>query len=271
MLLAATAAASAQTCDLPETPRVATITNAASNLTGVASLNSLITIWGSNFQRPGQSRSAGALDLAGGTYPTELGCVAVDIDGVRAPLIYIDATQINAQVPAFAPPREAWARVIANQGTANGRVSDRFPLQIRDQSPAFFLLVPTPCIAAVFPDGQIAGDPSLLPFTRGPRVGEVIWLYATGLGLTEPVWQAGEIPGEAAPALQRIQIEFDGRPISADHILYAGLTPGAISGLYQINLRIPEGFTANAHHTVRVRVGETLSQGPGTLYIAPEP
>lgn len=261
--------AAAQTCDLTETPRVGGIVNAASFISGVTSINAIVSIGGSNFQRPGQSRAAGALDVAGGRFPTELGCIAVDVDGVRAPMIYVDATQINVQVPTFAPPREAQLRVIANPGRENERRSDPVLLQIREQSPGFFRLLPTPCIASVLTDGVVSGDPALLPNVRGVRVGEIVSLFATGLGQTDPVWQAGEIPNAPARVVRRVQIEFNDNAIPDDHVLYAGLVPGSISGLYQINIRIPGGVAPNAHHTVRVRIGDSLSFGGSTLYVAP--
>jgi uncharacterized protein (TIGR03437 family) len=260
----------AQTCDLTETPRITTIVNAASFLTGVSSMNAIVSLGGSNFQRPGQSRAAGAADLAAGRFPTELGCIAVDIDGVRAPLIYVDFTQINAQVPTFAPPREAQVRVIANPGRENELRSAPFLLQVRDQSPAFFRLLPTPCIASVLVDGVLSGDPALLPNVRGVKAGEVVSLFATGLGQTDPVWQAGEIPNAAARVVRRVQVEFNDQPIPDDHVLYAGLVPGSISGLYQINIRIPRGINTNAHHTVRVRISDSLSLGASTLFVAPD-
>jgi uncharacterized protein (TIGR03437 family) len=260
----------AQSCDLTERPRITAIVNAASFQTGPVAVNSIITLHGANFQKPGQSRAAGTADLADGRFPTELACVSVDIGGRRAPLIYVDPTQINAQVPTFGDPQDLQVRVVANPGRGNEIASDPAPLQIVEQAPAFFRLLPTPCIAAVFPEsGQISGDPALLPNVRGARVGEIVVLFATGLGFTDPVWQSGEIPSAAAQVTRRVQIEVNGVAAPDDHVLYSGLVPQNISGLYQINLRIPPGMRANSHNTVRLRIGERLSADSTTLYIAP--
>jgi uncharacterized protein (TIGR03437 family) len=260
-LLAACAAG--QTCDLSGTPRITAAVNAASLFTGPVAMNTLVSIFGSNFQQPGQSRAVGVEDLADGR-----SCVAVEIAGRRVPVIYIDPTQINVQAPALAETGDVEVRVIANPGRENERTSEPFRLQIAEFSPAFFKLWPTPCAAAVIAGtAQVTGDPALLPDVLPSYVGDIITLFATGLGVTDPVYQAGEIPGGAAAVTRRVQIEFNGITAPDDHVLYAGLVPGSISGLYQINLRLPVGIRGNSHNTIRLRVGQQLSPGDVTLFV----
>ena len=262
--------AGAQTCDLTETPRITAIVNAGSFLPGPSAMNTIVTLGGANFQKPGQSRAAGALDLAGNRFPVELGCIAVEIAGQRAPLIYVDPTQINTQVPALASPGDVDVRVIANPGRDNERRSEPFRLQIGDQAPAFFRLLPTPCVAAVFANtATVAADPDLLPNVIGARAGQIISMFATGFGRTEPVFQAGEIVTAAAPLAKRVQVEINNSAAPDDHVLYVGLAPGSISGLYQINFRIPATLRGNSHNAIRVRIGEQLSPEGVTLFVAP--
>jgi uncharacterized protein (TIGR03437 family) len=232
-------------------------------------MNTLVSIFGANFQKPGQSRAAGASDLTANGFPNELACVGVEIAGRRVPLAYIDPTQINVQVPTLATTGDTEVRVVINPGRSNEQRSAPFRLQIAEFAPAFFRLWPTPCVAALFAGtAQVAGDPGLLPGTVGPHVGDVITMFATGLGATDPVYQAGELPGSAARVTRRVQIEINGQPSPDDHVLYAGVVPGSISGLYQINFKIPIGTRGNSHNTIRVRVGEQLSPENTILFVA---
>ena len=98
----------------------------------------------------------------------------------------------------------------ATTGLANELPSDAVNITLVQNAPAFFRLLPTPCIAGVFRDGTVTGDPSLLPFTKGARAGDILSLYATGLGVTEPVYQAGEIPGGPVDVKLPIQLEWNG-------------------------------------------------------------
>jgi uncharacterized protein (TIGR03437 family) len=259
-----------ESCDLPK-PTVTAVRNAGSFLDGPLSLNTLIAIGGTGLQAAGATRTVGAADIAAGRFPTELSCIAVEIAGRRAPLTYAQANQINAQIPTVSALGASTVVAIANPGTPNERRSDPFPLALAAHSPAFFRLLPTPCIAAVFATtGQVTGDPSLLQGVRGVRPGDIVSLYATGLGLLDPVYQAGEVMEGAVRTKDTVQIEWGGRTLDAADLLYAGAAPGAISGLYQINIRVPANVTSNAQNQVRMRVGGALSPEGTTIYVAPQ-
>lgn len=229
----------------------------------------MITLGGLGFQRPGQSFTVDGRDLLDNRFPTEASCIAVEVAGRRAALTYLDAGQINAQIPTVSDLGTVAVRVIANPGQSNELRSEPVNISLVENAPAFFRLLPTPCIAGVFEDGTITGDPSLLPFTKGAKAGDIVSLYATGLGITEPVYQAGEIPGGIVPATMPIQLEWNGLVMDSRDILYVGLAPGNISGLYQINIRVPVVARANVHNQLRIRQGSRLSPENTTLYIAP--
>lgn len=258
-----------ESCNLAR-PTISAIRNGASFLDGPVSFNTLITIAGSGFQAAGTTRTADAADLAGGRFPAEMGCIAVEVAGEKTPLLYAQANQINAQVRTIAALGAVPVTVVANPGTPNERRSDPVNITLAAASPAFFRILPTPCIAAVFAaTGQVTGDPSLLPGVRGVRPGDIISLYATGLGALEPVYQAGEIVDGAVRLAGTVQIEWGGRTVDAADILYVGAAPGFISGLYQINLRVPGSVSSNAQNQVRLRVGGALSPEGTTIYVAP--
>ena len=118
-------------------------------------------------------------------------------------------------------------------------------------------------VAAVTTDGLIVG--AMGPGRRPARPGEVVALFATGLGASNPVWQAGEIPGGPAP-VANVTVRLGTSVLPMSDILYAGLAPGAVSGLYQVNVRIPMG-TAAGVTPIRVSVGSVISPDGTTIMI----
>ena len=86
-----------------------------------------------------------------------------------------------------------------------------------------------------------SSDASLVTAANPAKAGEILTLFASGLGPTRP----GVDPGQpfTADPLQvvnsPVQVLVNGNP--AD-VLYAGGYPGAVDG-YQVNFRVPEGTT----------------------------
>jgi len=261
---------SVENCNLAK-PTISAVRNAGSFADGPVALNTLIAIGGTGFQAAGTIRNLSSADINDGKFPTELSCIAAEVAGKRVPLTYAQPNQINAQIPTITDRGPVNVVVIANPGTPNERRSDPASITLAANSPAFFRFLPTPCIAAVFAStGQITADPSLIPGSRGVRPGDVIALYATGLGQLDPVYQAGEIVNEQAKVKDAVTIEWGGTALAASDILYAGAAPGLISGVYQINIRVPAAVTSNAQNQVRMRVGGVLSPEGTTIFVAPQ-
>ncbi len=86
-----------------------------------------------------------------------------------------------------------------------------------------------------------SSDGTLVTAAKPAKAGEMLTLFASGLGPTRP----GVDPGQpfTADPLQRVnspvQVFVNGSP--AD-VLYAGGYPGAVDG-YQVNFQVPEGAT----------------------------
>ncbi len=230
-------------------PTIRDVRNAASGSREVA-MNTLISIFGSGFAAPGVRASARADARSG--FPRDLACVAVEINGARVPLTYVQADQINAQVPTTASSGTVSYRVLVNDVP-----TDQGTLTVANYAPALFTFNGRSA-AAVTADGTYVADAAVVANGRPARPGEVIQLYATGLGPTEPVWQAGEIPGAAARVREGVTVTVGGTTLSAADVTYAGLVPGQISGLYQLNVRIPASL-ADGDAPVMVSVGGSSS------------
>jgi uncharacterized protein (TIGR03437 family) len=250
-------------CNLTTTPAVTIVRNGASFRDFGFAINTMISVGGTGFQPPGQSRNVSGSDIVNNKFPTQLGCVAVEVAGQLAPVAYVDASQINAQIPSISQLGDVPLRVVLNPGTPNERKSAPFNIKLDSWAPAWFRFLPSPCIAATFPNGQPAADPVLVPGVnaRKPRVGEIVAMYATGLGVTEPFFQAGEISSGLARVRDAVSIDFNGTTMRPEDVLFVGLSPGSISGLYQINIRVPANARPGADNPVTIRMGSATSQG----------
>lgn len=254
-----------ENCNLAK-PTISGITNAATAPAGPLSANTLLSIYGGGFQATGSRRTVSAADISNSRFPTELSCVAVEIAGRRVPLTYAQDNQINAQVPTVSDRGTVPVVVVANPGTPNERKSDPTNITLQATSPAFFRFGGN-AIAATSTTGEYIANPTTLAGARGARPGETIALYATGLGLLEPVYQAGEIMEGAIRVRDAVQIEWAGTVLNAADVSYAGAVPGAISGLQQINVRVPMTATPNSANVVRVRAGGVLSPEGTTVFV----
>jgi uncharacterized protein (TIGR03437 family) len=148
--------------------------------------------------------------------------------------------QINVQAPTFTSTGDLPVRVILNAGRSNELVSVPGTVRVVSFSPAFFTFNGR-SVAAVSNDGPIIADPVLaIQGSRPARRGEIVQLYATGLGATQPAVAPGTIAVNSDSRITgRVTISIGGTTLTDADILYAGLAPGNISGLYQINVRIP--------------------------------
>ena len=96
--------ANAGACALGGQPVFQSVLNGASFEPNFSS-GAMVSIFGSGFQTSGRQRIAGLGDYVNGAFPTELGCVGVEVTGpgvpqpVQIPIAYASFGQINAQMP----------------------------------------------------------------------------------------------------------------------------------------------------------------------------
>jgi uncharacterized protein (TIGR03437 family) len=255
----------AGTCGLTTRPTLRAVSDAASFKPAVA-MNSLITLFGLNFQVPGNSKTADSGVIRDNKFPTELGCVAVEVAGRRVPITYVDNGQINAQMPTITSTGPVDVRVILNPGRPGEIRSDvASGIPVQNYAPAFFTF-DGKSIAARHANFSIAGNPAVVAGGTPFVPGETVLLYATGLGPTNPVYQAGEvIPGNQTPRLRDpLTVTIGGTTVAVSDIDYAGLTPGSVSGLYQINVKVPAS-AADGDVPVVLRIGGVESQAGATI------
>ena len=205
---------------------VSSLLNAASNAAGPFSPNTIVSLYGT-----GLSYETVSLGGADGSYlPERLQGAGtyVLVNSQPAGLFYVSPTQVNFLLSSGALPGPAIVQVVRD-GLAGPPVT----IQLAEASPGLFQLDPD-YVVATRPDG------SVITPKNPAKAGEVVILYATGLGRTTPLPADREIPSEAAPLtrLADFEVAIDGQPLPAGDVLYAGVAP-SFAGLYQINVRLP--------------------------------
>jgi uncharacterized protein (TIGR03437 family) len=135
-------------------------------------------------------------------------------------------------------------------------------------------------------------DGSLVTRTSPGTPGEVIVIYAYGLGKTNPAVPTGQpTPAPAPVAANPVYVQFDftpnagpkypfqliaSTPPAATLPEFAGLTPGEV-GLYQVNVRLPETFPAvpscagspSGLPTINSNLTIDITDGNGSIDAAP--
>jgi uncharacterized protein (TIGR03437 family) len=255
-------------CNLTARPTITGVVNAASFQPDI-SFNSMISIFGSGFAAPGVTRVLSSADLLEGrTIPPELACIGAEVGGRRAPVTFVSANQINLQAPTSPLLGPVEVRVLANPGRPNEVRSDaRTGVPQQSHAPAFFTFFSNGRnIAAQHTNFDLAGDPGVIARARPVAPGDVVILYGTGFGLTEPLFASGAIADRQARLRDPFKVTVGGVTLQPEDILYAGLSPGSVSGLYQFNVRIP-ATASEGDVPVVIEIGGQRTQSGATIRV----
>lgn len=236
----------------PSRPTLVSMVNAATYNAGAAS-SSWVTIFGNGLATT--SRAWGASDIVNGQLPTSLDGVSVKINNKAASVYYVSPTQINVQVPDDTTNGSVQVTVTNANGT-----SDSLTSTINDYQPGFFLLA-SEYVAAVRPDGSYVAPEGLITglTTTPARPGEVISLFGTGFGPSNPALPAGAVVEAPQPLLNSVRINIDTTQVD---VQYAGITS---AGLYQFNIVIPD--LPDGDHSVSASVAGARPPKIGRLRI----
>lgn len=241
-------------CGFTERPVITFISDAASG-NRVGSAGAILSIYGSNLAVVNVNRNATLGYVRDNNFPKELGCVAVEVGGQRAPILYLSEKQINIQVPALTALGDVPVRVIMNADRPNAVMGEPTMVTLQSVSPAFFTFGGRSVAARVAGSADIIADPAVVATGRPARPGEVIELYGTGLGATQPAVAPGVVaPNQAVPTTQKVEVTIGNTRLPDADVLYSGLAPGNISGLNQINVRIPAS-ASNGDLPIMLSVG----------------
>ena len=225
--------------------------------------NALISVFGQGFA--GTRTLKPVIDADGGI-AVNLAATCLQIGGKRAPLFVVTPGQINAQVPHDLAPGAAALTVTRGCGTANEQRSAAASATVAAVSPAFFNFVSNldgrnPLVALHGDGPALIGAPGLGAAFTPAEPGEVVTLYGTGFGPTEPAIAAGRIPGAAARLTNAVAFAVGGIAVPAQDVLYAGASP-CCAGLYQFTLRLPADVPDGNADVVATVNGVPTPSGP---------
>ena len=271
-------------CNVTASPQITTgptgVEDAASFRGEIAS-NGLISIFGQGFSilggpvpntpATGNGYFYQKADLVSGSWPTELACVEVTVDGKPVPVYFVTDKQINAQAPIFPPQGEvASVVVILNPGTTKQIVSNTYSVNAFAVQPSLFTFGGSNNAAALNASkgyGYLA-DTSVVASGVSAAPGDIIEIFGTGFGPTNPSYLPGQFaippPAAALPQLTTtpFSVSIGGQTVPASDIKYAGLAFDA-PGFYQVNVVVPD--VPDGDQPILVTVGEASSQRNVTI------
>ena len=240
---------------------------------------SLVAVQGVNFA---EGRAVGA---EGFPLPTSLGGARVLFNGAAAPLFSVGPQRIEAQLPwalggeAVAAGGLALVSVVVESGGESSwprrfwvgpSAPGVFTASGTGQGQALALFAGTTALAA--PTGEGEGS-------RPARAGDLLEIYATGLGAVEPPSADGM--NSCAPdgvcladgsnaVLRRTtaqpQVWLDGMPIAAENIRFSGLAPN-LAGVNLVVVEVPRHMMPSAAAELRLAVGGRASQSGVTVAV----
>ena len=220
------------------TPVVTSVVNAAGGQPAVPS-GAYVSVFGSNFTPlPYHDWSK---TIRNGQLPTELDGLSVTIGGKLAYVYAITLGQINVQAPDVG---DGSAAVVVTTGFGP---SAPFAANSQLYSPAFFPW-PGNQPVATHPDYSIAAkNGTFSGLTTVPaNPGEVITLWGTGFGPTDPPVPAGQEPTvQAAPTQSPVSVTLGGTPVPL-----LGAVLSSYAAVYQIAIQIPASTPDGDHPIV---------------------
>ena len=208
-------------------PAIANVVNAANGNAGVAP-GGLISVYGSQMAATNIATSQIPL-------PTALGESCLTVNGAPIPLLFVSSGQVNAQLPF-----NVNGNVTMSIHTPAG-ISNNFNFTMLSAAPAVFLsgtAGPETGLATIFR----ADNGELVTPSNPIHYNDTVVIYLTGMGTTSPAVDAGlATPGNLLSYVTDLPtLTLGGSNLN---LLYAGLVPSFISGLYQINATVPAGVT----------------------------
>jgi uncharacterized protein (TIGR03437 family) len=229
------------------------VVNAASVRNGPIAPGEIISVFGRDLSpADGGSLTVGA----DGRVTASLAGVRLLVGGVAAPLTFVSPAQVNAVVP-YAVALLPVAEIRLENG---GAVSAPVTLPTSATAPALFTLSGQGGPAAAF-----NADLSLNSAANPVKRGGVIILYGTGEGALEPAAADGAVSAAPLPRpLADITVRIGNVNATVE---YAGPAPGFVSGVIQINARVPATVLGGPETAVSFTAGQTRSPAGVTIAV----
>jgi len=237
------------------TPNVVEIVNYASGIATPLSPGLNVGLLGSNL---GPATKTNYTLGSNGNVATTLAGTQVTFGGVVAPIVYTSANEVSVMVPYEIANQTSVAVVV----TYNGVASSPINLVVASSAPGLYTLLGTG-------SGQAAilnQDGSVNSIANPATAQSIISLFLTGEGLISPPQADGAINPNGLPQSAftlPVSVAFNGVTVPAASITYSGEAPTLISGIAQVNVRVPAGLTGQV--PITVSIGSARSQANTTV------
>jgi uncharacterized protein (TIGR03437 family) len=177
-----------------------------------------------------------------GKLNTTMAGAQVTVGGAAVPIFYATPTQLGVQIPFELSGGPAQVAV-----SVAGRSSAATTANVATVAPGIFTYTA---------DGKGAGaithvDGSAVTAQSPAQPGELVILYATGLGPVTPAVATGALPAATSSSVSQVMLNIGGIGVIPD---FAGLA-GCCVGLNQINVRVPAGVTRGNAVPVVLSIG----------------
>ena len=228
--------------------------NAASYAVGSVSPGEIVTIFGSGL---GPGTLVGLQLDSKGYVSTSLGTTQVLFDGVAAPLIFTWAGQVSAVVPYAVSGMTSTQVQVSYQGQNSNMVA----IPVTNAVPGIFTMD-----ASGRGQGAILNQNGTVNSADNPAaLGSYVSVYATGEGQTRPGGIDGK-PGDAPAPVPIATVTATVGGLNAD-VQYAGGSPGALAGLLQVNVLVPQKIAAGPSVPIVLTIGGHPTQTGVTVSI----
>jgi uncharacterized protein (TIGR03437 family) len=244
-------------------PTVGGVVNGASFVQGQAiAPGSLISIFGTKLANSQAAASTIPISTTLNGVTVKFVTGNTTINAPLAPLLFLQSDQINAVVPWDLLPGNA-AKDVSVIVTNKGVASAEFSVKAAEFSPAIFSIGDLAAVQNV--DGSLAQAEGSITgrATHPAKIGDVVVIYATGLGPVDKTVADGDIPpsGKAVNTLKKPSVLFGGHTAQ---IQFSGLSPQFV-GVYQLNVVVPD-VVAGDKIPIQLVLGGIAS--PSTITVA---
>ena len=203
------------------------VVNAATNAGTVIAPGSLVSAYGSQF-------SSTTAQTPSVNLPTTLAGLTVYVNGFPAPLLLVSPGQVNFQVPWEIGAGPTTVTMIGNGPL--GTLGNTVTVNVGPFSPGVFKVT--------------HADFSVVSASSPATGGEVLLLWATGLGEVNPVVATGQPPASTATTTTNPTVTVGGASAS---VAFSGLS--GFAGLYQVNVQMPATLTAGSATPLVLSIG----------------
>lgn len=249
LLLAGLLPATAQTPGPPANApsySAASIVNTASDTPDWFTPNAFVAIFGTNLAYVTAGLTAS--NTAGGILPTILPNtnLRVIVNGLAAYIYYVSPGMVNVLLPAGLTAGPATIQL-----ELDGIAGPLIAINLRDVAPV-----------VVTGDGTSVwgahGNGSLITPAAPAVPGESIYLFASGLGQTNPPQQSGSVPPYASPLANPsgFAVWINGTQLDPSLVGYVGILPGN-AGVYEVVVTLPVPLPHNPE--LRMSAGGVMS------------